>query len=190
MWIVAINGSPNKEGNTAYLLQKVLDSAKAHGAKHCFLYHAHALLSELKNPFCNVCSNPCSGICYKGSRLEEVFDTMKQADALVFGSPTYFGTVSAQLKAFFDKTRKLRGEKAFYNKLACGLSVGKSPYGGQETTLRALHDMMLVHGMQVVGDGSGMDDCGHSGVCATQPSWEDAHALKRAEILGKRLVGK
>jgi len=41
------------------------------------------------------------------------------------GSPVYFGSVSAQLKAFFDKTRKLRSEKALYNKFACGVTVGE-----------------------------------------------------------------
>jgi len=69
------------------------------------------LLNSVKNPFCVVCSNPCSGICYKGTKLEEAYEILKKADAIVMGSPVYFGSVSAQLKAFFDKTRKLRSEK-------------------------------------------------------------------------------
>jgi len=44
--------------------------------------------------------------------LEEAYEILKKADAIVMGSPVYFGSVSAQLKAFFDKTRKLRSEKA------------------------------------------------------------------------------
>ena len=47
-------------------------------------------------------------------------------------------------ESFFDKTRKLRGEKALYNKVGAGITVGASKYGGQETTIKALHDIMLV----------------------------------------------
>ncbi|MDI6688874.1 MAG: NAD(P)H-dependent oxidoreductase [Actinomycetota bacterium] len=40
--------------------------------------------------------------------MEEVFNLLKQADGVVLGSPVYFGTVSAQMKAFWDKTRDIR----------------------------------------------------------------------------------
>jgi len=36
--------------------------------------------------------------------------------------------------------------------------------------MKALHDIMLVHGMTIVGDGYVGDDCGHHGVCAQQPA--------------------
>ena len=62
-------------------------------------------------------------VLVKGTKLEEAYETLKRADAIVMGSPVYFGSVSAQLKAFFDKTKKLRGEKAFCNKIACRVTV-------------------------------------------------------------------
>ena len=58
---------------------------------------------------------------------------------------------------------------------------------GRETTIRALHDIMLVHGMTIVGDGFFEDDCGHHGVCAHNPAENDEFAVKRAEILAKRI---
>ncbi len=188
MLIVAINGSPDKNGNTAFLLQKVLESAKESGADDCVTFNAMELINELEVPFCTNCSNPCTGECYKGSKLEKAFETMEKADAIVIGSPSYFGTVSGQIKTFFDKTRKLRSNRVLCNKIAGGVTVGGSKYGGQETTMRALHDMMMVHGMSVVGDGHMDDDCGHSGVSAQRPASEDRFALKRARIMGKRLV--
>lgn len=187
MLIVGLNGSPNKKGNTKALLEKVLSKAQSLGADTMIL-EVPELLKSLKQPFCIACSNPCSGQCYKGTKVEEAFEHLKKADGIVFGSPVYFGTVSGQLKALFDKSRKLRGEKGLYNTVAAGVSVGASKYGGQETTMRALHDIMLVQGMIIVGDGYIEDDCGHHGVCAQKPGAEDGFALRRADILAKRLV--
>ncbi|NLD49309.1 MAG: flavodoxin family protein [Clostridiaceae bacterium] len=186
MLIIGINGSPNKNGNTRFLLDTVLEKAKSLGAD-TEIFEVQELLASAKHNFCTVCSTPCSGICYKGTRLEEAYEKMRLADGIILGSPVYFGSVTAQLKAFFDKTRKLRSEKAFYNKIAAGVTTGTSRYGGQETAMKALHDIMLVEGMIIVGDGFIEDDCGHHGVCSQKPSNNDEFAIKRAEILGKRL---
>lgn len=185
MLIIGLNGSPNKNGNTKILLQEVLKKAQSLGAE-TEIFEVPELISSAKHSFCNVCSNPCSGVCYKGTKLEEAFERMRAADGIIFGSPVYFGTVSGQIKAFFDKTRKLRVEKALYNKVAAGVTVAAARFGGQETTIKALHDIMLVHGMIITGDGFIENDCGHHGVCSQNPSQTDESAIKRAEILGKR----
>lgn len=187
MFILGLNGSPDKDGNTKYLLNKVLEKAESLGAE-TMVIDVGEIMASLKHNFCSACTNPCSGQCYRGTKLEEAYDLLRKADGIVFGSPVYFGTVSGQLKAFFDKSRKLRGEKALYNKVGAGVTVGNARYGGQETTLRALHDIMFVHGMIIVGDGHSEDDCGHHGVCGQRPASEDEFALKRAEIVGKRMV--
>lgn len=187
MLIVGLNGSPNKNGNTKILLEKVISTAKKLGAETKIL-EVSEIFKGVSQPFCTVCSNPCSGQCFHGTNLEGAFDLLKQADGVVLGSPVYFGSVSGQLKAFFDKSRKLRGEKGLYNTVGAGVTVGNSRFGGQETTMKALHDIMLVQGMIIVGDGYLENDCGHHGVCAQRPGAEDSYALQRAEILGKRLV--
>lgn len=187
MLLVCLNGSPNKKGNTKLLLETIAEKVKRLGSEVVILDVAD-LLNSLKQPFCVACSSPCSGECYKGSKLEEAFELLKKADGIIIGSPVYFGSVSGQIKAFFDKTRKLRSEKVLYNKVIAGVTVGASKYGGQETTMKAIHDMALVQGMIIVGDGFTEDDCGHHGVCAQKPSENDEFALKRAEIIAKRLV--
>lgn len=188
MRVVAVNGSPDPQGNTAFLLRRVLDKAEAAGVE-THLLQVGTLMAETRvAPFCNVCSNPCQGSCYSGSPLEGTYETLRSADALVLGSPVYFGTVSAQLKAFFDKTRKIRAEKGLYNTVGAAVTVAASKYGGQETTMRALHDMMLIHGMIIVGDGHLSVDCGHHGVCAQRPASEDEIAHRRADILALRLI--
>jgi len=187
MLIIGLNGSPNKNGNTKLLINKVLEKAQELGAETKIIEVAE-VLSSAKHGFCNVCSNPCNRSCYQGTKLAEAYELMRKADGIVFGSPVYFGTVTGQLKAFIDKSRVMRGEKALYNKVAAGVTVATCRFGGQETTIKALHDMMLVHGMMIVADGHGEDDCGHHGVCAQRPAQDDTFALKRAEVLGKRLV--
>ena len=190
MKILALNGSPNKEGCTAFLLNTVLESAAA-GAEVELVQVQPAIL-ECKTPFCVACSMPCNRSCFEGTSLEQVFEKMCAADAIVVGSPSYFGTVSAQIKALFDKTRDLRGKRALIGKLGGAVSVGASKYGGQQTTQRAIHDMMLVHGMIIAGDSTDFDDLrvpmGHQGVGAHRPANEDTYAIKRAEAMGRQLV--
>ncbi|MEN8905397.1 MAG: flavodoxin family protein [Clostridiales bacterium] len=187
MIVMGINGSPDKNGNTSFIINEILKKIKAHGHE---TYHINAeeTLNDLHSPFCTACTNPCTGICYKNKKLSDVFELMKKADAFILGSPSYFGTMSGQLKCFFDKTRTLRSEKALYNKLGAAVCVGASRFGGQETTIKAIHDLMLVHGMYIIGDGYISDDCGHHGVCAQKPSEEDIFAIKRSDILAKRIL--
>ncbi|MGQ9531521.1 MAG: flavodoxin family protein [Desulfotomaculales bacterium] len=187
MLIIVLNGSPRANGNTAHLLRLVLDEVHALGATGVFIQAAE-LLAELGHPFCRHCSSPCAGVCYRDTRLDNVFRLFREADGLVLGTPVYFGTVSAQLKALWDKTRALRKEKALLNVVGAGVVCGTSRFGGQETALRTLHAMMLSQGMTVVGDGHRSDDPGHHGCCAQQPAGEDPEAVTRARVLARRVV--
>lgn len=187
IFVVAINGSPNEDGNTAFLLKEVLKSAEKVGAK-TELLHSMNILEGQEKPYCDACSSPCNESCYEDTLLEEAFDKLARADAIVLGSPVYFGTVSAQLKAIFDKSRAYRKRKAFAGKVGAAVTVGSSRFGGQETTIRALHDIMMVHGMTVVSDSSVSETIGHHGVCAQKPADKDVEAIKSARVVGIRLV--
>lgn len=187
MLIAGINGSPNKQGNTMHLLEQIEQRIKSMGHEFTIINAADAVLA-CKNPFCTACSTPCSGMCFKETELEKAYEIMTKADGWIVGSPVYFGTVSAQLKAFFDKTRGLRSSKVWINKVGAGVTVGASKYGGQETTIRAIHDILMVHGIIIVGDGHADKDAGHHGVCAQKPSNSDTFALERSEVLAKRVV--
>lgn len=185
--IIGLNGSPNKDGNTAILIQEALNASASLGAR-IELIHCREALQGQKHPFCINCQTPCLARCAMGKPLEKALTILGQADGIIIGSPVYFGTVSGQLKAFWDKSRSLRSAKRLLNVVGGAVSVGGSQYGGEETTVRAIHDMMLVQGMLIVGDGYIEDDCGHLGAMATRPSLEDEKALQRARILGKRVV--
>ena len=187
MYILGLNGSPNKEGNSAVLLERALGAAKEKGAEVELINIANCMVG-IKNPFCAQCTPVCDHRCIKGTILEEAYKKLRKCDGLILASPVYFGTVSGQLKAFWDKTRIMRKEKALYNVVGGALAVGASRFGGQETTLLALQEMMFVQGMTVIGDGYVEDDCGHGGAAAQKPAAEDEFGLTRAAIVGKRVA--
>ena len=186
MKFVAINGSPFPDGNTAFLLQKGLQQIEQLGGE-AEMIHALAVLKSMPVPFCTSCMTPCTGACAKGTLMEKALNSLREADGLLVGSPVYFGTVSGELKAFWDKMRCLRGEKALLDVPGGAVAVGASRFGGQEGTLRSIQDMMLVQGMTIIGDGQGEADCGHYGVAAQRPAREDESAQERMLIMARRL---
>ncbi len=186
MLFIAINGSPARDGHTAFLLQKGLEQLKLLGGKVEIL-HTAEVLKSMAVPFCTNCSAPCRGVCAKGTLMEKALKMLREADGILVGSPVYFGSVSGQLKAFWDKTRCLRGEKQLLNVVGGAVAVGASRFGGQEGTLRAIQEMMLVQGITIVGGGQKDYDCGHYGVAAQRPVMEDQSAQERIIIMAKRI---
>lgn len=78
-------------------------------------------------------------------------DELADYDAIVFGTPTRFGNMAAQMKQFFDQTGGLWAKGALVGKVGSAFTSTASQHGGQETTLTSFHTVMLHHGMVVVG---------------------------------------
>lgn len=186
MYIVALNGSHNKDGNTAFLLSEVLQHCAQAGAQ-TELISVHEAVMDAKTPFCVNCTTPCAKVCYQGTKLEEAFEKVAKADFVLFGSPVYFGSMTAQMKAFFDKTRAVRADKAWLGKPMAAVAVGASKYGGQEHTIEHIQACAFVSGMTVLGNSSGLS-MGHFGLAAQKPACEDAYALKEAKSLATRII--
>lgn len=184
MYILAVNGSPNEDGNCAFLLKEIL--SKIEGAD-TEIISANKAVNSTKWPFCVVCSNPCNKACYKGTELEELYEKVEKADFVIFASPVYFGGMSGQLKTFFDKTRAIRGEKRWLGKPMVAVSVGATKYGGQERTVEQIQSCGLVLGMNIVGNSSS-NLMGHFGVSAQRPANEDEYAIKQCENMAKAIM--
>ncbi len=183
MYILALNGSHNKNGNTQFLLEEILSNFKKDDTE---IINIHEAISDAVHPFCINCTTPCSKACYKNTKLEEAFDKVTKADFVIFASPVYFGSMTAQMKAFFDKTRYIRGEKLWLGKPMAAVSVGASKYGGQERTIEHIHSCAMVSGMVVFGNGSELG-MGHFGVSAQRPAAEDEFALKQCKSLANAI---
>jgi NAD(P)H dehydrogenase (quinone) len=76
---------------------------------------------------------------------------LADADGLLFGSGTRFGSASAQLQAFFDSTGGLWQKGALVGKPAGVFVSTATQHGGQESTLLSMHTFLLHQGMIVVG---------------------------------------
>ncbi len=78
-------------------------------------------------------------------------DKIDNADAVIFGSPTYMGTVSAPFKAFMDASAGKWQSQAWRNKIAGGFTNSSSQVGDKTGTLQALSVFAAQHGMIWVG---------------------------------------
>ncbi len=120
-------------------------------------------------------------------------DDLDWADAVVLGTPTRFGNVCAQLKAFIDQAGGLWFQGRLANKVYSGFTSAQNPHGGQESTLLALYNTFYHWGGVIVTAGytdpvvykSGGNPYGLS-VTANAPPTE--HNIAHATYLGKRVA--
>ena len=78
-------------------------------------------------------------------------DQMADADAIIFGTPTRFGNMCAQMRNFLDQTGGLWVKGGLVGKVGSVFTSTASQHGGQETTLTSFHTTLLHHGMVIVG---------------------------------------
>ena len=78
-------------------------------------------------------------------------DRLAEADAVIFGTPTRFGNMCAQMRNFLDQTGGLWMKGALIGKVGSAFTSTATQHGGQETTLTSFHTTLLHHGMVIVG---------------------------------------
>lgn len=85
-----------------------------------------------------------------GDAIAELAD-LKECDALILGSPTRFGNMSAAMKHFIDQTSSLWMSATLEGKPAGVFTSTSSMHGGQESTLLSMMNPLLHHGMIIAG---------------------------------------
>lgn len=104
MKILAINGSPRKEWNTATLLKNALDGAASQGAETELVH-----LYDLDFKGCNSCfsckikNGKSYGKCALKDDLTPVLQKAGDADAIVLGSPIYLGAATGEMRSFLER---------------------------------------------------------------------------------------
>lgn len=78
-------------------------------------------------------------------------EELEQYDLILFGTPTRFGNMAAQMRNFLDQTGPLWMRGALVGKVGSVFCSTASQHGGQETTITSFHTTLLHHGMIVVG---------------------------------------
>ncbi|TFF97763.1 MAG: flavodoxin family protein [Promethearchaeota archaeon] len=120
--IIAINGSPNKDGNTATLMKWVIEGVKEQDANVELIQ-----ISDLNINYCQGCNNCLkTGECVIQDDLPEILKKLTNADGYIIGSPVYGGKVTAQLKTLMDRITLL---KLYGGILSDGFSVGVATSG-------------------------------------------------------------
>jgi NAD(P)H dehydrogenase (quinone) len=78
-------------------------------------------------------------------------DQLAEAHAIIFGTPTRFGNMAAQMRNFLDQTGPLWFKGALVGKVGSVFASTGTQHGGQETTITSFHTTLLHHGMVIVG---------------------------------------
>ncbi|MBN2110946.1 MAG: NAD(P)H:quinone oxidoreductase type IV [Methanosarcinaceae archaeon] len=78
-------------------------------------------------------------------------DDLVEADAMIFGTPTRFGMMAAQMRAFLDRTGGIWSRGALIGKVGSVFTSSSTQHGGQESTILSFHTTLLHHGMIIVG---------------------------------------
>jgi NAD(P)H:quinone oxidoreductase type IV len=76
---------------------------------------------------------------------------LPQADAIIFGTPTRFGNMTAQMRSFLDHTGQLWATGQLVGKVGSVFTSTATQHGGQETTITSFHTTLLHQGMMIVG---------------------------------------
>ncbi|WP_334189006.1 NAD(P)H:quinone oxidoreductase [Noviherbaspirillum sp.] len=78
-------------------------------------------------------------------------EELPEYDAIIFGTPTRYGSMAAQMRNFIDRTGGLWAKGALIGKVCSVFTSTATQHGGQETTITSVHTTLLHHGMIVVG---------------------------------------
>ncbi|KAH3766041.1 flavodoxin family protein [Pelomyxa schiedti] len=102
--ILLVNGSPRKDWNTGKLLKKAAEGARAAGAEAEIVHLYDITFKGCVSCFeCKRIGGPNYGRCAMRDGLSELLDKVDQADALIVGSPIYFGNVTGETRSFMER---------------------------------------------------------------------------------------
>ena len=155
MKVLAFNGSPRKEGNTAILINQVFRELEKEGVETEMVP-----LAGKKIHGCIACykcfENKDRSCAVKDDVANECIEKMIQADGIILGSPVYFADVTAEMKALIDRAGfvSLANDGLYRNKV--GASVVALRRTGGINTLDSMNHFFLAGQMIIVGRGIGI----------------------------------
>ncbi len=183
MKVVAVNGSARKGGNTAQLIEAAFVPLRAAGHE-CELIELAA--KDIRGcTACGKCREKADRKCH-GRRdfVNEILDTLFEADAIILGSPTYFADLTPELKAVIDRAGYVaRGNgQIFARKL--GAAVVAVRRGGAIHAFDSINHFFLISEMLVVG--SSYWNIGIGGPAGAVQ--DDAEGMGTMQRLGENMV--
>jgi NAD(P)H dehydrogenase (quinone) len=122
---------------------------------------------------------------------EVATEDLLSADAVIVGSPVYFGNVSGEVKAFLDNWLLKFGvfrDAKMRNKVAGAFVTGAAISNGKETAMQAIHAALLMNQMVIVSAGGAFGAYGASATTGPDSPGIDDKKLEAARALGKRVA--
>jgi multimeric flavodoxin WrbA len=102
--VIAVNGSPRKMWNTAMMLEKALEGAASQGAETELIHLYDLDFKGCTSCFaCKLKDGKSYGRCAIRDDLTSVLDRIHDTDALILGSPIYFGMVTGEMRSFMER---------------------------------------------------------------------------------------
>ncbi len=150
MIVVGICGSPREQA-TAYVLHEALNMLASKGFETRFW--------TVRGKHINFCTH--NDFCLKNKEcvfkddMQELYALLKEAQGIIFATPTYNGGISAQTKTVMDRCRAVvAADKNFFRgKVGIGIALGGDRAGGQEAALTQIHTFYILNGMIPVSGG-------------------------------------
>ncbi|AGF56885.1 multimeric flavodoxin WrbA [Clostridium saccharoperbutylacetonicum] len=104
MKIIAINGSPRKNGNTGILLNKALDGAASNGAETEMIHLYDLNYKGCKSCFaCKLKNGNSYGQCAINDEISPILKKIKEVNAIIWGTPIYLGSITGEIKSFMER---------------------------------------------------------------------------------------
>jgi multimeric flavodoxin WrbA len=165
--VLGVAASPRR-GNTGILVRAALLGAQAVGGVVTdYLSLAGRTISPCDG--CERCLR--AGECVLEDDMTPLYGRLLEADAVILGTPVYFGSMSALCKAFMERVEGLGvTQKRLRLKVGGAIATGASRNGGQETALAALHLWFHINEMLPVGITAPVSQWGVTAVTGADPA--------------------
>ncbi len=189
MKIVAINGSPRRNGNTRCLLDAVLAPLIEAGWETELVQIGGRDIHGCRS--CYRCVENTDRRCsYDDDEFNALFEKVAAADAMLIGSPTYFADITPETKAFIDRAGFVAGANGalFAGKIGAGVIAVRR--GGSVHALDSINHMFLIRQMIIPGSTYWNMGVGREAgtVVADEEGMANMHQLGRAIAwLGKAI---
>ncbi len=183
MKVIAINGSPRPDGNTAMLLGKVLEPIAAEGIETEVFQLGGNLIAGCKA--CYACFRDKNRTCAQADDVVNAcIRKMAEADGIILGSPTYFADISPELKALIDRSGLVAMANGAMFRRKVGAAVIAVRRGGEIHAFDSINHFFLIGQMIVPGSCYWNFGIGRNkGDVA-----DDAEGMRTMQILGENVA--
>jgi multimeric flavodoxin WrbA len=152
MKVVAINGSPRKEGNTALALGAMAEVLHAEGIETEIIHIGGQSIHGCVG--CGTCARKKNGQCvFTGDPLNETVQKMKAADGIILGSPVYYAGIAGTMKCFCDRAFYVASANGGWFSGKVGTAVVSARRSGTTPTFAGLNYYLTIANMFVAGSG-------------------------------------